>query len=161
MPTTIVSDRDRIFTSSLWRELFKQADESLSMSTAYHPQSDGQSKRVNQCLETFLRCFVHACPAKWSSWIALAEYWYNNSTHSATGKSPFLVLYGYEPKHLGISADDAVSTHDLSEWLHEHQCMTELVKLHLVRAKDRMKRQADKNRFERAFQVGDWVFLKA
>ena len=44
MPTTIVSDRDHIFTSSLWRELFKQADESLSMSTAYHPQSDGQSK---------------------------------------------------------------------------------------------------------------------
>ena len=89
------------------------------MSTSYHPQTDGQTERVNQCLEVYLRCFVHSCPTQWKQWLSLAEFWYNNSIHSATGKSPFLVLYGYEPKHFGISAGDSVATHDLSEWLHE------------------------------------------
>jgi hypothetical protein len=54
-----VSDRDKIFTSTLWQELFHLSDTQLQMSTTYHPQSDGQTKRVNQCLETFLRSFVH------------------------------------------------------------------------------------------------------
>jgi hypothetical protein len=64
MPSAIVSDRDRIFTSKLWSELFNLAHVDLRMSTAYHPQSDGQTERVNQCLETFLCCYIHACPTK-------------------------------------------------------------------------------------------------
>jgi len=67
LPTTIISDRDRIFTSQFWRELFYLGDVSLQMSSSYHPQSDGQTERLNQTMETFLRCFVNACPAKWSS----------------------------------------------------------------------------------------------
>jgi hypothetical protein len=71
------------------------------------------------------------------------------------------VLYGYEPRHFAIALDDAVSVPDLSVWLQERHVMNELVKQHLLRAKERMKRQADKGRSERVFQVGDWVFLKA
>jgi transposase InsO family protein len=77
MPMTIISDRDRIFTSNLWKELFKLAGVTLSMSSAYHPQTDGQTEHVNQCLETLLRCFVHSCPSQWIHWLPLAEYWYN------------------------------------------------------------------------------------
>ena len=62
LPNAIVSYRDRIFTSHFWKELFKLAGVDLCMSSAYHPQSDGQTERVNRCLEAFLRCYVHACP---------------------------------------------------------------------------------------------------
>jgi hypothetical protein len=59
-------------------------------------------------METFLRCFLHACPLKWSSWLSLAEFWYNTGTHSALGRSPFEVLYGYAPRHFGIDPASAV-----------------------------------------------------
>ena len=62
LPQAIVSDRDRVFTSHFWQELFKLTNTQLRMTSAYHPQFDGQTKRVNQCLKTYLRCFVHACP---------------------------------------------------------------------------------------------------
>lgn len=62
LPQAIVSDRDKIFTSHFWRELFKLVGVELRMSTAYHPQSDGQTERVSQCVETFLYYFAHACP---------------------------------------------------------------------------------------------------
>lgn len=63
------------------------ADVQLKMSSAYHPQTDGQTERVNQCMETFLRCFVNAVPHKWHDWIHLAELWYNSSWHSALDHS--------------------------------------------------------------------------
>lgn len=66
LPTNIISNRDRIFTSTFWQALFQLSGTKLCMSSAYHPQSDGQTERLNQCLETFLRCFVHTCPTKWS-----------------------------------------------------------------------------------------------
>jgi hypothetical protein len=62
MPAAIISDRDKVFTSRFWQELLKLAQVTLQMSSSYHPQTDGQSERVNQCLETYLCCFVHVCP---------------------------------------------------------------------------------------------------
>ena len=160
MPNAIVSDRDRIFTSNFWCELFRLADVQLQMSSSYHPQSDGQTERLNQSMETFLRCFANACPSKWSSWLPLAEFWYNTTTHSAIGRSPFEALYGHPPRHFGISVLDAISIPELSSWLTDRSVMTELIQQHLARAKERMKRHADKNRTERQFQEGDLVFVK-
>jgi transposase InsO family protein len=160
LPQSIVSDRDRVFLNHLWKELFRLDDVQLQMSIVYHPQSDGQSERVNQCLETFLCYFVHACPHQWSRWLSVAQFWYNSSPHSAIGMSPFQALYGCTPKQFGIADQTVIMSSELSSWLKERQLMSELVKQHLERAKLRMKRQVDKGRSEREFAVGDWVFLK-
>lgn len=64
-------------------KLFKLAGVALHMSSSYHPQSDGQTERLNQSMETFIRCFVNACPSKWSNWLASAEFWYNSNPCSA------------------------------------------------------------------------------
>jgi len=98
------------------------------MSSAYHPQSDGQTERLNQTMETFLRCFVSACPSKWLQWLPLAEFWYNSSPHSAIGRSPFEALYGYTPRHFGVSTVDSVASVDLNEWLRERELMHSLIK---------------------------------
>jgi transposase InsO family protein len=160
LPKSIISDRDKIFTSQFWQSLFKAAGTNLCLSSSYHPQSDGQTERVNQCLETFLRCFVHSCPSQWRRWLSLAEYWYNTSLHSALGRSPFEVLCGCSPRHMGLDVESTAPVSDLQSWLSQRAHMQELIHQHLLRAQDRMKRQADKGRSEREFAVGDNVFLK-
>lgn len=100
LPLGIISDRDRIFTGQVWQELFRLCRTELKMSSSYHPQTDGQTERANQCLETYLRCLVHSCPGNWSKWLALAEYCYNTCYHSALGRTPFEVIYGHLPESL-------------------------------------------------------------
>jgi hypothetical protein len=107
LPTAIVSDCD----------LFRLAGVQLRMSSAYHPQSDGQTDRVNQCMETFLRCFANAVPSKWFGWLHLAEFWYNTSLHSALNQSPFFVLYGQSPRQLGLDSSAACPVSTLDDWL--------------------------------------------
>lgn len=151
LPESIISDRDKVFTSKFWTELFRRSDTQLRMSSSYHPQTDGQTERVNQCLEAYLRCFSHSCPTKWSEWLSLVEYWYNTSLHSALGKSPFEVLYGRAPRQLGITVNDACPVTDLDAWLAERDLMVRLLQQHLHRVQQRMKAQADKNMTERSF----------
>jgi hypothetical protein len=129
------------------------------MSSSYHLQSDGQTKWVNQCLETFLRCFVPACPGKWKLWLASPEFWYNMLFHSSLGRTSFEAMYGRQPHLLGLSPPDAAAG-NLQSWLTEHALMNRLIKQHLSRAQEHMKRQADKRRSERVFFVGDSVYLK-
>lgn len=130
------------------------------MSIAYHPQTDGQTERVNQCLETYLRCFMHACSKDWYSWLSLCEFWYNTCFHTSQQATPFKALYGHDPIHFGLIPDAAISAPDLSSWVEKCSLMTKLLKQHLFRAQQRMKTQADKKRSERQFLVGDFVYLK-
>jgi ribosomal protein L21E len=132
----------------------------LKMSTAYHPQTDGQTERVNQCLEGYLRCFVHACPHQWKKWLALAEFWYNTSFHTSLNSTPFEILYGQKPRHLGIDVIQSCAVPDVQMWLQDRSTMVQLLQQQLVRAQQRQKQQADKHRTERSFEVGDSVYLK-
>lgn len=148
MPYTVTSDRvrDPLFTSKFWKELFTLWGSKLQMSTARHPQTDGQSERVNQCLEMYLRCSVNDTPTKWVNWLPLAEFWYNTSHHSSLGGSPFKALYRHEP-HLGeLPRPQATDNTDLESWLHEWHLYSEHLKVRLYRAQCKMKSEEDKNR---------------
>lgn len=160
LPTAMVSDRDKIFTSRLWQELFHLTGVELRMSSAYHPQSDGQTERVNQCLETFLRYSANAAPNKWYDYLHLAEFWYNTSWHTSLQQTPFFVLYGQSPRQLGLDASSTCSVAFLDEWLQQKYVMQNLIQQQLAQAQNRMKLQADKHRTERSFEVGTWVYVK-
>jgi hypothetical protein len=130
------------------------------MSSSYHPQSDGQKERLNQCLETYLRCDVHASPRKWYDWLPLAEHWYNTTFHSSLGRTPFEVVYGRKPRQLGIVADINGNSGDLDAWLVTRAETMEILHEQLLRAQQCMKKEADRCRSERHFEVGDLVYLK-
>ena len=99
-PKIIVSDWDKVFTSQFWQQLFKLSGTTLKLSTAYHLQTDGQSKALNKCVEIYLRCFTFENPKEWYKLLSWAEFWYNSSFHHSTGITPFKVVYGKEPPPL-------------------------------------------------------------
>jgi hypothetical protein len=94
MPKEIVSDRDTKFTSNFWKSLMVGLDTKLLFNTAYHPQTDGQTERVNQILEDMLRMHVMHQPKKWEDYLPLVEFNYNNGYQESLKMSPFEVLYG-------------------------------------------------------------------
>lgn len=157
IPSTIVSDRGSVFTSALWRALMAAAGTKLQFSTAYHSQTDGQTERVNQCMEMYLRCAIHDTPRLWRRWLSAAEFWYNSSHHASLTCSPFKALFGREP-NLGAMAN----------WDHTDKPVTDLeweqhtarLKDHLTMAQQRFKRKADRHRTEREFDVDESVLLK-
>lgn len=159
-PSSIVSDRDKVFTSNFWQALFKGMDVQPNMSTTYHPQSDGQTERVNQCLEMYLRCSVSVSPTKWASWLPLAEFWYNTSFHTTIGCSPFKALYGVEPTHGLFHVASSVDNTEADEVLQDRAFLSQFVQHHLQKAQSRMKQAADAGRSLREFQVGEQVLLK-
>lgn len=127
MPQCIISDRDRVFTSALSQELFRPADVKLNMSSSYHPQTNGQTKRSNQCLEAYLRCTVHSTPKKWAQWLPQAQYWYNTSFHSALGKTPYEVLFAKKASHFRLTDVGQSTIPDVQVWLQERAQLNELL----------------------------------
>ncbi|KAI0525242.1 hypothetical protein KFK09_004635 [Dendrobium nobile] len=160
VPESIISDRDKVFLSHFWRELFRMQGTVLKRSTAYHPQTDGQTEVVNRSVETYLRCFVSETPKQWAKWLAWAEYWYNTSFHSATKMTPFKVLYGRDPPHLVHYNHRSTPVSAVDQHLKERDQILEELKRHLLRAQQLMKKQADGKRRDIQFTVGDKVYLK-
>ncbi|KAI0495616.1 hypothetical protein KFK09_021919 [Dendrobium nobile] len=160
VPEAIVSDRDKVFLSHFWKELFRLQGTVLKRSTAYHPQTDGQTEVVNRSLETYLRCFASETPKLWAKWLSWAEYWYNTSFHSASQMTPFKVLYGREPPHLVHFGSSSMPVFAVEEYLEERDKTLEELKRHLLRARQIMKKQADGHRKDIQFEVGEKVYLK-
>ena len=97
MPQVIVSDRDAKFTSAFWQELHKLLGVKLTMSTAYHPQTDGQTERMNRILEDMLRHFINSHHDDWDQFLAPAEFAINNAVNSSVQNTPFMLNYGRHP----------------------------------------------------------------
>ncbi|XP_028758775.1 uncharacterized protein LOC114717745 [Neltuma alba] len=159
-PKTIVSDRDKVFLSAFWCHLTTLHGTKLNMSSAYHPQSDGQSEALNKCLEMYLRCFVFDCPRHWLDYLPWAEFWYNTSYHTAIGMTPFKVLYGRDPPSILPAAFSSEVPTDVMAQLQLRDAILLQLKQNLGRAQIRMKKFTDRNRTESHFEVGDFVFVK-
>ncbi|GJZ33313.1 ty3-gypsy retrotransposon protein [Tanacetum coccineum] len=160
IPKTIVSDRDPIFLSRFWKELFNKIGTQLLYSSAYHPQTDGQTEVVNRCLESYLRCFSCDEPKDWSKYPYLAEFWYNTSYHSAIEMTPFQALYGRPPPtipHYTLGSSQVAS---IDSTLLEHQHLLALLKDTLAKTRQRMTDQANKHWLDKEFQVGEFVYLR-
>jgi transposase InsO family protein len=98
LPNSIISDQGPQFAAELMKELNKLLGIQTKLSTAYHPQTDGQTERMNQEVEQYLRLFISHRQDDWAEWIAIAEFSYNNKIHSLTKVSPFYANYGYHPR---------------------------------------------------------------
>jgi hypothetical protein len=160
LPSTITSDRDPIFLSKVWSEFFQLQGVALNKSTAYHPQSDGQTEVVNKCLETYLRCMCADKPSSWYHWLTLAEWWYNTNYHTSINCTPFEVVYGQPPPiHLPYLPGEATAA-AVDRSLSAREAVIQLLKFHLLRAQNRMSQQANKHRSDRIFAIGDMVYLK-
>nr|KYP41804.1 Retrotransposable element Tf2 [Cajanus cajan] len=137
-PASITSDRDPVFISNFWRDFMASQGIQVQLSTAYHPQTDGQTEVVNRCLETYLRCMCSDDPTN----------------------CPYEIMYGQPPPAFlpYLPGESKIELVDRS--LHKREEQLKMVKFHMRRAQDRMKQLADKGRFERTFEVGDLVFVK-
>jgi len=94
----VISDRGPQFTSAFAKELAQLLEYNVALSTAYHPQTDGESERVNQELEIYLRIFCQGQPMKWADLLPMAEFSHNSAIHSVTNQTPFLLMMGFEPR---------------------------------------------------------------
>ncbi|MBW0538465.1 hypothetical protein O181_078180 [Austropuccinia psidii MF-1] len=97
LPVSIVSDRGSLFVSSFWTQLCQKLKISRDLSTAFHPETDGQTERVNQILEQYLWMYVNYHQDYWHTWLPLAEFAYNNAENLSTKQSPFFTIYGRNP----------------------------------------------------------------
>ncbi|GJU72895.1 putative nucleotidyltransferase, ribonuclease H [Tanacetum coccineum] len=159
-PTSIVSDRDLKFTSRFWKGLQKAWGTRLKFSTAFHPQTDGQSERTIQTLEDMLRACALEWTGSWDEYLCLVEFAYNNSWHASIKAAPFELLYGRKcraPICWDEVGERLIEGPELIEITNEKVAVA---KEKLKEARSRQKSYADKHRRDLEFQVGDRVFLK-
>ncbi|GJY80058.1 putative reverse transcriptase domain-containing protein [Tanacetum coccineum] len=160
VPVSIISDRDGRFTSQFWQSLNKALGTQLDMSTAYHPQTDGQSERTIQTLEDMLRACVIDFGKGWDRHLPLVEFSYNNSYHTSIKAAPFEALYGRKCRSPICWAEVGDAQLTGPEIVHETTEKIFQIKKRIQAARDRQKSLADRNRKPMEFQVGDMVMLK-
>ena len=148
IPKSIVSDRDNRFMGDFWQECFRLVGTQLMLSTRYHPQNDGQTERVNQWLEGYLRNYVGEQQKAWAKWLHLGEFCYNTTFHMSIGMSPFKALYGYDALTFvemifGDSRDPKTEF-----YVEESQEILKLLKDNSQVAQNQQKQYADRHREE-------------
>ena len=157
---TIISDRDPRFTSHFWRALFKLLGTKLKYSTAFHPQTDGQTERANRSIEEMLRHYVGARQTDWDLLLTPVEFAYNNSAQASTGHSPFYLNSGQHPLAPGNLLKPASSDVPAADaFLANIATALTDAKTLLALSQNRQKQYADTHRRPLTFQPGDQVYL--
>lgn len=159
-PKTIISDRGTQFMSKFWEELHKSLDTKLIHSSAYHPQTDGQTERVNQILEDMLRVSVLTYSVKWDECLPLAEFSYNNSYQESIKMAPFEALYGRRCRTPLNWSEPGERWYFGVDIVKEAEEKVRLIQANMKAAQSRQKSYADKRRRPLAFKVEDYVYLK-
>ncbi|MCO5572540.1 hypothetical protein L7F22_026295 [Adiantum nelumboides] len=159
LPMSIVSDRDVRFTGHFWRHVFGRLKVSLNMSSGDHPETDGQTKRVNQILEDMLRAYVSDTQTDWDMHLFFLEFAYNNRPHKATCLSPFEMNYGRNLTFPSMIRTDEKCP-SAADFLTNIQANLKIAQAKLQQAAERAKHYADKKRSARVFELGDKVFLQ-
>ncbi|KAL0561379.1 hypothetical protein IC582_001804 [Cucumis melo] len=160
VPVSIVSDRDARFTSKFWKGLQTAMGTRLDFSTAFHPQTDGQTERLNQVLEDMLRACALEFPGSWDSHLHLMEFAYNNSYQATIGMAPFEALYGKccrSPVCWDEVGEQRLMGPELVQSTNE---AIQKIRSRMHTAQSRQKSYADVRRKDLEFEVGDKVFLK-
>ncbi|SNX87466.1 related to Gag-pol polyprotein [Melanopsichium pennsylvanicum] len=160
VPEHIVSDRGRQFVSAAWKEFTDKLVIHHSLSTAYHPQTDGQTERVNQVVEQYLRMYCNYEQDNWVTWLPMAEFVYNNTVHSSIGVSPFFACYGWNPKsHPNLPEQVGVLNPKRKEFAHQQKEFTEYLQEQIRYAQSRTVEQYNRKRKDIEFKVGDMVYV--
>ncbi|GJR34063.1 putative reverse transcriptase domain-containing protein [Tanacetum coccineum] len=160
IPASIICDRDGRFTSNFWRSFQKALGTDISMSTAYHPETDGQSERTIQTLEDMLRACVIDFGKGWVKHLPLAEFSYNNSYHASIKAAPYEALYGRKCRSPVCWAEVGEAQLTGPELIQETTEKIVLIKQRMQAAQDRQKSYADRKRKPMEFEIGDRVMLK-
>ncbi|GJR00793.1 hypothetical protein Tco_0523777 [Tanacetum coccineum] len=160
IPVSIICDRDPRFASNFWRSLQNALGTNLDMSTAYHPQTDGQSERTIQTLEDMLRACAIDFGKGWVNHLPLVEFSYNNSYHASIKAAPFEALYGRKCRSPVCWTEVGEAQILGPELIQETTEKIIQIKQRMQAARDRQKSYADLKRKPMEFQVGDKVMLK-
>jgi len=159
LPADIVSDRDSRFTSETWKEFRGESGIRPRMSTAFHPQTDGQTERINQMIEAYLRAFVNTEQDDWQRLLPMAEFAYNNSATMGNSMSPFYANYGFHPVAVGTASTEPLNPAS-TVYAHWMQAIHDEARKGLEEARERMWRYTDPEwKTPPAYQVGDLVML--
>lgn len=140
LPKTVLSDRDPLFLRTFWKEIFSLQGSKLKLSSAYHPETDGQTEVVNQSLETYLRCFASEQPKIWSFWLSWAEYWHYTTFHVSTKTTPFEIVYGRPPPTIFQFVPGEIECEAVARELIDRDKALKQLKYHLTRVQEWMKK---------------------
>ena len=164
MPHDIISDRGSIFTSEFWKKATREWHIQRKLSTAFHPQTDGQTERTNAIMEQYLRAYVNYQQDDWTEKLPMAEFAYNNAKQETINESPFYANYGYHPDHESLrktegSGDQEKSTEEKSH-TEELRKLHESLAQEMSHAQLRQKEYADRQRKpDPNIQIGEKVWL--
>lgn len=165
LPKAIISDRDSKFTSKFWQNLFKRLGTTLQLSTANHPQTDGQTERLNRTIEDMLRCVVNYHQSDWDEKLPLVEFAYNNSVNASTKMTPFHLDTGRDPllpQDLLTHVHDLETRNEAANELATHlRNIVQIARDNLLTAQERQTRYYNEKHRSIEFNVGDLVLVES